>query len=143
MEGAGIMDEPNKLFDAAPSYHAPTVEGVEVEACRDVVLSCDGASGAPELEQQMAARFASCFAIWKQRQRKYGSDNIARRGPAGILVRMDDKLARLERTLTHQRDDKAADFADETLADTCADIANYALMIHVCESGHWPGWPHP
>jgi len=88
----------------------------------------------------MAMRFARCFEIFKERQRKYGSGNIARRGPAGILVRMDDKLARLERTLTTKRDDKAADFADETLADTCADLANYALMIHLCVAGQWPGW---
>jgi len=135
------MDDPNKLFDAAPSYHVPTIPGVEVVAHRDPVLRCDGSSGAPELERQMAARLVAQFEIFKERQRKYGSGNIARHGPVGILIRVADKVARLERTLAVGRPDKAADFADETLADTCHDLGNYSQMIHLCVSGHWPGWP--
>jgi len=87
----------------------------------------------------MAERLAATFAIWKQRQLKYGAGNIARRGPAGIMVRIDDKLARLDRTFSGL--DTGAS-ADETVADTCMDVANYALMALVCHEGLWPGWPH-
>ena len=102
-----------------------------------VTLACDGSSGAPELERVMAERMAAAFAIWKQRQLKYGSANIARRGPAGIMVRLDDKLARLDRVFFGQA---SGEQADETVADTCMDVANYALMALVCHEGLWPGW---
>lgn len=105
-----------------------------------MILACDGSSGAPELERVMAERLARAFAIWKDRQRKYGSGNIARRGPAGIMVRLDDKLARLDGVFFGG---KADDLADEAVADTCLDVANYALMALVCHEGLWPGWPHP
>jgi len=126
-------------------YQVNVVSGVEVSAPKlDIVpLRCDGSSGAPELERHMAARLQAQFEIFKERQRKYGSGNIARHGPVGILIRLADKLARLERVLAVGRLDKAADFADETLADTCHDIGNYSQMVHLCASGHWPGWPHP
>lgn len=116
-----------------------SVGAVERPAAASVELKCDGSSGAPELERVMAERLAATFAIWKQRQAKYGSDNIARRGPAGIMVRMDDKLARLDRVFSGQA---TGEQADETVADTCMDVANYALMALVCHEGLWPGWPH-
>jgi hypothetical protein len=102
-------------------------------------LNVDGSSGAPELEARMAHLLNEAFKVWKERQKKYGTGNISRRGPSGILVRMDDKLARLERVI-----DKKAnpDTSDETLRDTCIDITNYILMLYLCETGHWPGWPH-
>jgi hypothetical protein len=109
----------------------------------DVTLCCDGSSGAPELERAMAARLVAQFEIFKQRQRKYGSGNIARRGPHGIVVRLEDKIERLARALDVSRPDKALDFQDETLSDSCHDAGNYSQMIHLCVAGHWPGWPHP
>lgn len=105
-------------------------------------LHCDGSSGNQELEERMAQLYATAFKIWKERQRKYGTGNISRRGPVGILVRLDDKLARLERTISGPAKTPAADFQDETLLDTCLDVSNYILMLYLCEAGKWPGWPH-
>lgn len=105
-------------------------------------LSVDGTSGSPQLEAEMATLLAAAFKVWKERQKKYGTGNISKRGPAGILVRMDDKLARLDRTLHTHREDKSLDFQDETLLDTCLDVTNYVLMLYLCEAGKWPGWPH-
>lgn len=87
----------------------------------------------------MATLFLNAFRIWKERQRKYGCGNIARRGPAGILVRLDDKLARLERVISGAA---TPDSSDETLLDTCLDIMNYAGMTYLAHTGKWPGWPH-
>jgi len=100
-------------------------------------LVCDGASGEPTLEQAMADHFVRCHDIFKARQRKYGSGNIARRGPVGVLVRMDDKLARLDQLVMQG---KGATESDESIADTCYDIVNYALILLTCEQGQWPGW---
>lgn len=57
-----------------------------------------------------------------------GSDpfkNLRRHGTHGIVVRMDDKLARLD-TLTqgHQ-----AQVQDESIEDTAMDLATYALLL--------------
>ena len=103
------------------------------------LLNCDGTSGELLLEQEMAQLFARAFTIWKDRQRKYGCGNIAKRGPTGILVRLDDKLARLERVISGKA---APDSSDETLQDTCLDIMNYAGMVYLTHIGKWPGWPH-
>jgi hypothetical protein len=103
-----------------------------------VGLDCDGSSGSPALERAMADHFERAFEIWKARQRKYGSDNIARRGPAGVMVRLDDKMARLDRAFAGG----ASESADETVTDTCYDVANYALIALACHKGEWPGWPH-
>jgi len=105
-----------------------------------VALACDGSSGAPELERAIAERMAAAFEVFKQRQKKYGPGNIARRGPAGIMVRTDDKLARLDRVFFGGAAD---DMTDESVRDTLLDVANYALIALVCHEGEWPGWPHP
>ena len=103
----------------------------------DVTLFVDGSSGAPELERNIADLMSKAFNIWKQRQRKYGTGNISRRGPVGILVRLDDKAARLDRVFV---DGVGGSEADETVEDTCLDIVNYALMVNLCHQGKWPGW---
>lgn len=100
-------------------------------------LIADGSSGAPELEDYIAREMQKAFTIFKERQAKYGSGNIARRGPVGVLVRLDDKLARLDRVFMEGAADAAA---DESVEDTCLDIANYALILLACHAGAWPGW---
>ncbi len=101
------------------------------------MLICDGASGAPELEVEIARYMERAFRIFKERQAKYGSGNIARRGPVGVLVRMDDKLARLDRVFMEGLGSGAT---DESVEDTCLDVANYALILLLCHAGQWPGW---
>lgn len=106
-----------------------------------VSMVVDGSSGAKDLEGDIATYLSRAFVIFKERQRKYGSGNIARRGPVGVLVRMDDKLARLDRLFMEGAGDTAT---DESVEDTCLDVANYALILLLCHAGKWPGWtPRP
>lgn len=100
------------------------------------ILVADGSSGNPDLERQMASRMVRAFEIFKERQRKYGCTNIAKRGPVGVLVRLDDKLARLDNAIMRG----APETADETVQDTCFDIANYSFILDICRAGMWPGW---
>ena len=65
------------------------------------------------------------------RHHKYGPGNIAKHGPTGILVRMDDKFARLE--AGHEN------FDDETLSNTLDDVIGYALIWKLWINGQWPG----
>jgi|ERR1019366_233828 hypothetical protein len=58
-----------------------------------------------------------------------GSDafrNFRRHGAEGILVRLGDKLARLE---SFNESGKLA-IKNESILDTCLDIMNYAVLFH-------------
>ena len=44
----------------------------------------------------------------------------------GILVRMSDKFARLRTAIVEKR---AFEVTDESVEDTCLDLANYALLL--------------
>lgn len=65
------------------------------------------------------------------RHEKYGPGNIAKHGPVGILVRMDDKFARLE--------SGSENFDDETVENTLDDIIGYALIWKLWIRKQWPG----
>lgn len=51
--------------------------------------------------------------------------NFRKRGALGFLVRMDDKMSRLESFI----DKGAYEVADESFMDTCIDLANYAILL--------------
>jgi len=57
------------------------------------------------------------------KQRDYGHNNILRFGVDGLIVRMNDKVARLENLLGNGREP-----ANESLADTFADIIGYSVI---------------
>jgi hypothetical protein len=66
----------------------------------------------------------------------YGPKNIAQ-APGGALnglrVRMHDKLARINHLI-----DSGATPANESLADSFLDLANYALIAQLVLEGKWP-----
>lgn len=51
--------------------------------------------------------------------------NFRKRGEFGFLVRMDDKLARLESFIQKG----SYQVADESFEDTCIDLANYSILL--------------
>ena len=51
--------------------------------------------------------------------------NFRRRGHFGFLVRMDDKLSRIESFL----EKGSYKVKDESFLDTCLDLANYAILL--------------
>lgn len=67
------------------------------------------------------------------RHKKYGPDNISKTGRAGITVRLQDKLARVQRHVFQQ----TGDFTDETVLDTWRDIVGYGLIGIAWEKGYW------
>lgn len=69
-------------------------------------------------------------AIMVSRQHKYGPHNISAMGFDGVIVRMNDKFARLRNGL--------AAHGDETVADTLYDLANYSLIALMVYEGSWP-----
>lgn len=51
--------------------------------------------------------------------------NFRKRGEMGFLVRMDDKMARIESFL----EKGSYEVEDENFLDTCLDLANYAILL--------------
>lgn len=58
-----------------------------------------------------------------RKQRDYGPENIRRFGRQGLMVRMHDKIARLENLVTNEKSPN-----NESIDDTVMDIAGYAAI---------------
>lgn len=87
------------------------------------------------MEWVVANVMAEAFALWKERQKKYGPGNIAAFHDPGCVVRAQDKLARLKRFYF----EGGTEMKDESVTDSWLDLANYAIMGLVCHRGQWPG----
>ena len=72
---------------------------------------------------EIASRIVELLA---RKDSDYGSENLRKHGLYGILVRLDDKLARLNHLIS-KKGLVSANVIDETLEDTFIDIAGYAI----------------
>ena len=70
--------------------------------------------------------------IMRERHSKYGPGNIAQFGDFGVMVRLSDKLARLQHSSGNE-------FADEATRDTWLDVIGYGLIGLAWVDGNWPG----
>lgn len=75
-----------------------------------------------------------CANLFAKKNAAYGTENISASGLPGIMARMHDKMARLERTASLER---ASD--GETAQDAARDLLNYAAMALLVLRGEWPG----
>jgi hypothetical protein len=58
-----------------------------------------------------------------RKQRDYGPENIRRFGRQGLMIRMHDKIARLENLVSNEKNP-----SNESIDDTVMDIAGYAAI---------------
>ncbi len=86
-----------------------------------------------------------------ERHRKYGPSNINRHGETGIVIRIGDKLSRLERAygLTptcwkcgapyggDMQPLEDVSFSDESLEDAWVDAGNYPIVALMLRRGWW------
>jgi hypothetical protein len=90
------------------------------------------------LETQMAKRYLRealrLAIVFDNKQKDYGSQNIAKFGEKGVLVRVTDKIERLK-NLLWDRNDAAP--SNESLADTWDDIHVYAVIGRLCRDNKW------
>ena len=70
-----------------------------------------------------AMEFETVLATLIRKQRDYGHENIRRFGRQGLLVRMHDKIARLENL--YSRSDKPR---NESIADNLLDVVGYSAI---------------
>ena len=62
----------------------------------------------------------------------YGTNNLKKRGLPGIMVRLDDKIARIDNLLMNQEN---VHVEDESIVNTFIDIAGYAIQAILLEEG--------
>jgi hypothetical protein len=72
--------------------------------------------------------------VFDNKQKDYGSQNIAKFGEKGVLVRVTDKIERLKNLLWEK---EGAPPANEALADTWDDIHVYACIGRLCHDDKW------
>ena len=65
-----------------------------------------------------------------RKQTDYGHNNIAKYGRQGLIIRVHDKIARLENLIAKNEDAK-----NEPIEDTLLDIAGYSAIGIMWETG--------
>lgn len=70
-----------------------------------------------------AMEFETVLAVLIRKQRDYGHENIRRFGRQGLLVRMHDKIARLENLYTRSEKPR-----NESIADNLLDVVGYSAI---------------
>jgi hypothetical protein len=76
-----------------------------------------------EIDENLNYWVEAISRILVRKQRDYGHNNIARFGRAGLLVRMHDKVARLENLLQWSTDPE-----NESVVDNFIDVIGYASI---------------
>jgi len=105
-------------------------DSVTVEANTPVANPYDTGGGVPFTFESVCHQLdVVANAVMVDRQRKYGPENIRVSGEIGLLVRIRDKLARLE----HSEED----FDDESFEDALIDVRNYATIWVLLRRGQW------
>jgi hypothetical protein len=104
---------------------------VDLGQAVDVITNAD--FKANKFESALGEAFLVMRKIMIDRQIKYGPNNISRNGVLGLIVRMGDKLSRIENdhqgsTLSDTRSEHA--YNDEEPEDAWLDLANYSGPIH-------------
>ena len=77
----------------------------------------------------------SILPLLERKQNDYGYENINRFGRDGILVRMHDKIARIENLA--DRIDAPRPPRNESLADSFVDLVGYSIIGMMWEYGIW------
>jgi len=86
-------------------------------------------SFAPQVQDEIDATIRVLGVIWGVLLTKiegYGR-NLQRHGMRGIVIRLSDKMMRLENTVLKARHD----YVDESIDDTLEDLAGYAIRALV------------
>jgi len=99
------------------------------------VLITTGNSVPPTTPQELTEFaidfFYDCIQVSKEKNARYAGPvdpfkNFRLGGTYGIAIRMTDKVSRL---LTLLHPNNKIDSADETIEDTCKDLANYSMLL--------------
>ena len=76
-----------------------------------------------EDDETISVQIDAMLDLLCQRQAKYGHKNILKHLEIGILIRMSDKVSRLE-----NMEDERVDFEDDSVVDAWMDIVGYTVI---------------
>ncbi|NPV80722.1 MAG: DUF1599 domain-containing protein [Firmicutes bacterium] len=110
----------------------PPAADLENPAGPDSVAADQGhAVKAPAtFEDAFDAIIAELRELMIKKQRDYGHENITAFGEFGVLVRLNDKVARLRNLLSKDKEPQ-----NESIEDSWWDIANYAIIAQMLRRG--------
>lgn len=129
----GMRDTFNLILDTKASLELPTRE-VLILASGDSIweyLAINGVSCLKMLNEEVSVD--KIVNILVSKQKDYGPNNISRFGSTGILIRIHDKIARLENLLSKSDNSfntavGVNSVAGETVIDTVIDIIGYSII---------------
>lgn len=76
----------------------------------------------------------SDIKTFDSKQHDYGSTNISEFGEKGVLVRVNDKVARLKNLIWNEKKP-----SNESIEDSWGDTSVYGVIARMCKRGLWPG----
>jgi len=76
--------------------------------------------------------FGKCSGISRIKSQDYGTENLSTFMEKGLVVRMNDKMARIKNLVWN---DKTAQVKDESAQDTCLDMINYSAYLYLMLRG--------
>lgn len=82
-------------------------------------------------EEALADVLCELADLMIRKQADYGHQNITEFGELGVLVRANDKIARLRNLLWHNQGEPK----NESIEDTWRDLANYAIIALMLRRG--------
>ena len=108
-------------------FHSST--GYDKAAIRWAVIGADALEVAIQRDEPFD--LIGVLQVLVRKQRDYGHENIRRFGRQGLMVRMHDKVARLENLLTSDGGGKPN---NESIKDNILDVVGYAAIGIMWES---------
>ena len=113
-----LADLFNEIEEEEKDEHqeSETLTQEEIEQLLDAIEEIT-----PEMQIEKISKEIADMLIKKNHD--YGDDNLVKRGLLGIIIRMEDKLARLDNLYIVPK----KPHVEESLEDTLKDIAGYAI----------------
>ena len=113
-----LADLFNEIEEEEKDEHqeSETLTQEEIEQLLDAIEEIT-----PEMQIEKISKEIADMLIKKNHD--YGDDNLVKRGLLGIIIRMEDKLARLDNLYIIPKNPHV----EESLEDTLKDIAGYAI----------------
>lgn len=92
-----------------------------------------------DLTREFIAQVIADIQLFDKKQQDYGSRNISDWGEFGVLVRVNDKVARLKNLHSVSGGiDVHKMPANESLDDSWADLSVYGVIARMVRAGKWP-----
>ncbi|MGC8676194.1 MAG: nucleotide modification associated domain-containing protein [Candidatus Micrarchaeia archaeon] len=115
-------------FDTPKSIENFSDDGFFEELAVTALRAASALSGKP-----VADVGKECYELGVRKNKDYGSDNILRFGTMGIIVRIGDKINRLNNI----QKSGTASVTDEKMIDTIMDVFNYAVYGIMLSNNVW------